>query len=121
MIIAVYAACGFAVAGIHAWFLARNKESGFHRYALRIALSIGGVAAFLQPFSGDYTARTVAHNQPVKLAAMEGQFETERAEPLRIGGIPDKRTRPPCGSRWKYRRPEPAGIRRTGCSDSRAE
>ena len=30
--------------------------------------------------------------QPIKLAAMEGQFETERCAPLRIGGIPDPAT-----------------------------
>jgi cytochrome d ubiquinol oxidase subunit I len=31
----------------------------------------------------------VAQWQPVKLASLEGQFETERGAPLRIGGIPD--------------------------------
>ena len=31
--------------------------------------------------------------QPAKLAAMEGQFRTERGAPLRIGGIPDEAAR----------------------------
>jgi cytochrome d ubiquinol oxidase subunit I len=31
----------------------------------------------------------LARYQPVKLAAMEGQFRTEQGAPLRIGGIPD--------------------------------
>jgi cytochrome d ubiquinol oxidase subunit I len=31
----------------------------------------------------------IARTQPVKLAAMEGQFRTERGAPLRIGGWPD--------------------------------
>jgi cytochrome bd ubiquinol oxidase subunit I len=47
------------------------------------------VAALLQPLSGDLSARQVARTQPVKLAALEGQFETERGAPLRIGGLPD--------------------------------
>jgi cytochrome d ubiquinol oxidase subunit I len=43
----------------------------------------------LQPLSGDISARMVARTQPVKLAALEGQWETERGAPLRIGGWPD--------------------------------
>jgi len=34
-------------------------------------------------------ARVTARTQPVKLAAMEGQFATERGAPLRVGGLPD--------------------------------
>ncbi|HEV7645042.1 MAG TPA: cytochrome ubiquinol oxidase subunit I [Pyrinomonadaceae bacterium] len=90
MILASYAATGFAVAGIHAFMLLRERNSTFHKYALGIALIVGGVTAVLQPLSGDILAKTVAKNQPIKLAAMEGQFETERAAPLRIGGIPDE-------------------------------
>jgi len=48
------------------------------------------VSAILQPLSGDLIAKTVAKTQPVKLAAFEGQFQTEPAAPLRIGGIPDE-------------------------------
>jgi cytochrome d ubiquinol oxidase subunit I len=47
-------------------------------------------AAILQPFAGDLEARVVARTQPVKLAALEGQFATERGAPLRIGGWPDE-------------------------------
>jgi cytochrome d ubiquinol oxidase subunit I len=90
MVLAAYAACGFAVAGIHAWLLLRRPHTLFNRYALKIAIATGGVASLLQPFSGDYLARAVARNQPVKLAAIEGQFETERGAPLRIGGLPDE-------------------------------
>jgi cytochrome d ubiquinol oxidase subunit I len=39
--------------------------------------------------SGDLSARTVAAWQPIKLAALEGQFATERGAPLRIGGWPN--------------------------------
>ncbi len=89
VLLSCYAATGFAVAGIHAFFLARDRASAFHRAALRIALGVGGAAALLQPLSGDFSARQIAVTQPVKLAALEGQFETERGAPLRIGGLPD--------------------------------
>ena len=90
MTLAAYAATGFAVAGIHAFMLARNRESRFHRAALAIALVVGGVSAILQPLSGDSLAKSVARTQPVKLAAFEGQFHTEQGAGFRIGGIPDE-------------------------------
>lgn len=93
MTLAAFAASGFAVAGIHAFLLLRDRENLFHRRALEIALAVGCAAAVLQPLSGDMSARFVARNQPVKLAALEGQFETEDGAPLRIGGIPDVASR----------------------------
>ncbi len=90
MTLAAYAATGFVVAGIHAFMLRRDPRNQFHKSALAIALTVGGVAALLQPLSGDILAKMVAQNLPVKLAAMEGQFATEKGAPLRIGGIPDE-------------------------------
>lgn len=93
MVLAAYAATGFAVAGIHAYLLLRDKQNLFHRHALKIALAVGGVAAFLQPVSGDLLGQMLAKNQPVKLAAMEGHFKTEKGAPLLIGGWPDEGAR----------------------------
>jgi cytochrome d ubiquinol oxidase subunit I len=90
MTLAAYAATGLVVAGIHALPLLRQPRNAFHRRALSVALLIGAPAALLQPVSGDLSARFVAHWQPVKLAAMEGHFKTERGAPLRIGGWPDE-------------------------------
>jgi cytochrome d ubiquinol oxidase subunit I len=89
VLLSSYAATGFAVAGIHAFALLRDRRSTFHRAALGIALATAGAAALLQPVSGDFSARNAARNQPVKLAAMEGHFRTERGAPLLLGGIPD--------------------------------
>ncbi len=93
VLLSCYVATGFAVAGIHAFYLLRERENAFHRGALRIALGVGAVAALLQPLSGDFSARQVATTQPVKLAALEGQFRTERGAPLRVGGLPDEDAR----------------------------
>jgi cytochrome d ubiquinol oxidase subunit I len=89
MTLAAYAATGFAVAGIHAFLLLRDRTSVFHRRALAIALLVGAPAAILQPLSGDLSARHVARHQPAKLAAMEAVFHTQAGAPLIIGGIPD--------------------------------
>jgi len=92
MTIAAYAAVGFAVAAIHAFMLRRDARNVFHRRAFAIAFSLGAFMAILQPLSGDFLARQVFHNQPAKLAAMEGQFKTETRAPLHIGGWPDEKT-----------------------------
>jgi cytochrome d ubiquinol oxidase subunit I len=52
---------------------------------------MGVPAALVQPISGDWSARDVAHRQPVKLAAMEGHLRTGPAS-LMIGGILDVNT-----------------------------
>jgi cytochrome d ubiquinol oxidase subunit I len=97
VLLSCYAATGLAVASIHAWRLLRAPDSELHRAALGIAFAVGGVAALLQPLSGDLSAREVAVTQPRKLAALEGQFRTERGAPLRLGGVPDPDARE---TRW---------------------
>jgi cytochrome bd ubiquinol oxidase subunit I len=89
VLLSCYEAVGFAMAGIHAAMLLRDRTKTFHRRALAIALAIGGAAALAQPISGDQSAKHVAREQPVKLAALESHFETGRRAPLQIGGLPD--------------------------------
>lgn len=92
MLLAAFAATGFLVAGIHAWFLLRDSDSFFHRQALATALLIGSLPALLQPLSGDLIAKTVARHQPAKLAAMEALFRTESGAAFVLGGFPDAET-----------------------------
>jgi cytochrome d ubiquinol oxidase subunit I len=90
MVLAAYASTGLVVAGIHAGGLLRQPRNAFHRRALAVALLVGAPAALLQPVAGDQSARFVAHYQPVKLAALEAHFKTQRGAPLHIGGWPDE-------------------------------
>jgi len=92
MVLAAYVATGFGVAGIHAFFLLRNRASAFHRTAFAIALATGAIAIPLQVLSGDLIARMVAARQPEKFAAMEGLYRTQPRAPLTLGGIPDDAT-----------------------------
>jgi cytochrome d ubiquinol oxidase subunit I len=116
MLLASYAATGLAVAGIHAFILLEDHRVVFHRNALSIALMIGVPAAILQPISGDLSARTVAQWQPIKLAALEGQFQTERGAPLRIGGIPDE-----AAATTRYALEIPYGLSLLAFHDPKAE
>jgi len=92
MTIAAFLTVGFAVAGIHAWRLRRHPDSAFDRRAFSVAFVVGAVAALLQPISGDLSAKHIAEHQPVKLAAAEALWETQRCAPLTIGGVPDEET-----------------------------
>lgn len=87
--IASYMATAFMVAAVYAWGLAHGRRDAYHKSALTVAMLVGSITALLQPISGDFTARLVHNTQPIKLAAMESQFATERGAPLRIGGLPD--------------------------------
>ncbi len=90
---ASYVATGFAFAGFYAIAMLRGHFSDYNRRALLLTLAVGGIAIPLQIVSGDFSARFVAENQPVKFAAMEGQYQTEKGAPLRIGGIPNPSSR----------------------------
>lgn len=87
MLLAAFASVGFAAAAVHAFFLIRDPDSRFHRRAYAIALCVGGAASLVQPLSGHFIARQVARNQKAKLAAMEGQWPTQRRAPLRFAGL----------------------------------
>ncbi len=89
LVFAAFIATGFGVAGVHAALLLRNPGSALHTAALKIALSCACVASLCQLASGDWSAKDVAHRQPIKFAAMESHFHTEAGAALIIGGIPD--------------------------------
>jgi cytochrome d ubiquinol oxidase subunit I len=97
VILASYLATAIAVAAVHAFFLLRDSGNRFHRAAYGIAMAAVVPLALAQPISGDVTARAVARRQPAKLAALEGQFRTERGALLRVGGWPDPAARQ---TRW---------------------
>jgi cytochrome d ubiquinol oxidase subunit I len=82
-------AVSFAVAGWYAWRALGGRRDPAVRAGLAVAMIVGGVSAVLQPISGDLLAKFVFETQPVKFAAMEGQFLTQTHAPLRIGGWPE--------------------------------
>ena len=86
VLLSCYQASAFAMAGIHAFVLLRHPGAAFHRKALSVALPLACVTALLQPLVGDLSAKHVAKAQPVKLAAMEAHYETQRGAPIRLGG-----------------------------------
>ena len=108
--LATYQAVGFAAAGAYAWGLLRNgrpERGHYNRLGVVIAMIIATVPALIQPVLGDFMARRAHTAQPAKLAALEGQFKTERGAPLRIGGLPDPEARE---TRWAIEIPKALSL-----------
>jgi cytochrome d ubiquinol oxidase subunit I len=78
---------GFLVAAVYAGAWLRGDRSRYNRAALIIPLTFATLVTPAQLIVGDWAARTVTKDQPVKLAAFEGLPHTERNAPFHIGGI----------------------------------
>src|SRR5579859_525407 len=91
-LLACYVVTSLGIAAVYAVALLRGNRTDYCRKGLFLALLIGLIATPLQLFSGDLIARSLAQDQPVKFAAMEGDLHTQTGTPLRVGGIVDPQT-----------------------------
>lgn len=89
----------FLVISVSAWYLLKRKYDAFARTSLRIGLFVGLTASLLQLVSGHSSAQGVAKNQPTKLAAFEGLYETTSNVPLTLFGWVDEKNAKVIGPR----------------------
>jgi cytochrome d ubiquinol oxidase subunit I len=87
MILAAFMVTGFGMASVYAFAMLRGRRDKYHRLGFMLPFAVAAAITPLQVGAGDWAAHFVANYQPVKLAAMEGIFETQRGAPLHIGGI----------------------------------
>jgi cytochrome bd ubiquinol oxidase subunit I len=85
-----FLAGAFLVLSVHAYYLLRGRHVALSRRAFQIALVVATVASLLQLAAGHRSAEGVSHNQPAKLAAMEGHFDSLAPAPLYLFGWVDK-------------------------------
>ena len=89
MVLASYLCVSFLVGGVGAYHLLRDAQNQAARTMFSMALWMAALAAPAQIVVGDlHGLNTLAH-QPAKIAAMEGDFETERGAPEILFGIPN--------------------------------
>jgi cytochrome bd ubiquinol oxidase subunit I len=86
MYLAGYLVAGFLTASVYAWGWLRGRRGRYERVALVVPLTVAALAAPVQIVVGDWAARSVAREQPTKLAAFEGLHETEESAPVHLGG-----------------------------------
>ncbi len=80
----------FLVVSVSAYYVLRHKHFDFARASLKIGLSLGLAASLLQLVTGHKSAIGVSRNQPAKLAAFEGHYETSAHAPLYLFGWVDE-------------------------------
>lgn len=80
----------FLVLSVHAWYILKKRHVEVSKKAFRIALVVALVFSWGQLFTGHQSAEGVAHNQPAKLAALEGHFEAEAPADLYLFGWVNK-------------------------------
>ncbi|MHB9024657.1 MAG: cytochrome ubiquinol oxidase subunit I [Armatimonadota bacterium] len=79
----------FFMLGISAWLLLKERHVDAARRSLVLALVVAFLTSVAELGLGHYHAVQVANTQPVKLAAYEGLFTTQKQAPLLLFGIPD--------------------------------
>ena len=78
------------MASTGAYYLLAGRHSEFGRLSVTLGVVVGAVFAVTQLFpTGDLNSRNVRDYQPLKLATMEGLFQTQPGAPLAIIGMPD--------------------------------
>jgi cytochrome d ubiquinol oxidase subunit I len=93
MLLASGLTCAFLIAGLSAYRRLRGDQSNEVKATLRTGVMLAALLIPLQIFVGDLHGLNTLEHQPVKVAAMEGMWETERGAGLRLFAIPDEETR----------------------------
>lgn len=89
MITAAYLTTAFVVGGVSAWYLLKHKAVAHAKIMFAMSMGMALFVAPLQIFFGDLHGLNTLKHQPVKVAAMEGIWETEANASLRLFAIPD--------------------------------
>lgn len=92
MLLATYISSLFVIAGISAWYLLQKKHIPFAQTCLSFSMWALLILIPLQIVVGDKVGLMVHHYQPIKTAAMEGVWETQKGAPLVLFAWPNPRT-----------------------------
>jgi cytochrome d ubiquinol oxidase subunit I len=86
-----WCAGAFFVVSVSAWYLLTGKHLDFARKSLKLGLTAALLTSLLQATTGHFSAQGVAHNQPAKLAAFEGLYNTTSNTPMVLLGMVDEK------------------------------
>jgi cytochrome d ubiquinol oxidase subunit I len=89
-----YVTAAVFVLGVSAWYMLKGRHIELARRSLAVAASFGLASAFSVVLLGDESGYAVTHDQKMKLAAIEGMWETEPAPAsFTLFGFPDQQAR----------------------------
>jgi len=90
MAVASFLTGALVVAGVSAWYLLRGREVDINRKALSMCLWMLLILAPTQAVIGDLHGLNTFKHQPMKVAAMEANWETSTNVPLLLFALPDR-------------------------------
>lgn len=90
MLFAVYLTTAFIILGIAAYYLLKNQHTEFAKKCFSFTLWVVIILAPLQIFIGDEVGLKVHEFQPIKTAAIEANWDTQKGAPFVIFAYPDQ-------------------------------
>lgn len=82
----------FLVISVSAYYLRKNRHVDFAKASMKIGLTVAVMASLLQLFTGHRSADGVSVNQPAKLAAFEGHYDSSKPMDGYLAGYVDEST-----------------------------
>lgn len=90
MIVAAYITTSFVIAGISAYYLIKKQHVEFSKKCFSFVMWAILILMPLQIYLGDTVGLEVHKNQPLKTAAMEGVWNTQKGAPFLVFALPDQ-------------------------------
>lgn len=90
MLLASFLSTTLLVSGVAAWYLLKGTHAWVGRRCFSLALGFAAVLAPAQILVGDLHGLQVERDQPVKVAAMEAAWHTQRSVPFLVFALPDQ-------------------------------
>ncbi len=87
-----FLAGAFFVMSVNAWYILKNRHLAIAKPAFKIALVVAVISSLAQLFTGHSSAGGVAKNQPAKLAALEGHYDSLAVADMYLLGWVDQKT-----------------------------
>jgi len=91
-VIAAYLTTALAVGGVAGWHLLKGRATDEVKTMFSMAMWMAALVAPIQILAGDQHGLNTLEHQPMKIAAMEGHYQSHMTgAPLILFGIPDDR------------------------------
>ncbi|RYY59565.1 MAG: cytochrome ubiquinol oxidase subunit I [Chitinophagaceae bacterium] len=97
--IGAFLAGAFLVLSVNAWYIRKKKFLEIAKPSFKIALAVAAVCSLAQLFMGHRSADGVAKNQPAKLAAFEGHYDSSARADMFLMGWVNQQTKEVTGVR----------------------
>ena len=91
MVLAAYLSTAFVVGAVGAFHLLKDNSSASAKLMFSMALWMAIAVTPVQIIAGDQHGLNTLEYQPMKIAAMEGHYDTHEGAPLILFGLPDNK------------------------------